>query len=368
MKVVAKVGTSSVTLPDGAIDIRAVAKISHELASLRKAGHDCVLVSSGAVASGAAAYFAGGERPVDPVTLQALSSIGQQRLMRAYDDALGTEGLLAGQVLLAPLDFAERGRYLHARQTLERLFELGVVPIVNENDAIADDEIRFGDNDRLAALVAHLVRADLLVLLTDLPGLYSADPSVDPGATLIEEVRAVDRELEEVAGPSKSGLGRGGMASKLSAARMAARSGVTTLIASAERPEVLPAAVLGERRLGTLFLPHAERMPARKLWIAFAMRARGRLTVDAGAREALTRRSRSLLAAGVVKVEGSFVPEDAVEIAGVEGTVFAKGIARLGSERAGEWLGRRSSELPAGFPDEVVHRDDLVVLEQDRGC
>ncbi len=365
MRVVAKVGTSSVTGPDGAIDERAVEKISGELASLVGGGHSCVLVTSGAVASGAATYFGGRERPGDPVTLQALSAIGQQRLMRAYDDALAAAGLLAGQVLLAPLDFAERSRYLHARQTLERLFELGVVPIVNENDAIADDEIRFGDNDRLAALVAHLVRADLLVLLTDKAGLYSADPSIDPGATLIEEVRAVDRQLEEGAGPPLGEGGRGGMASKLAAARMAARSGVTALIAAAERPDVLPAAVAGERGLGTLFPPHPRRLPARKLWIAFAMRPRGRIVVDEGAREALTRRSTSLLAAGVRRVEGYFVPDDAVEIESEQGAVFAKGICRLGSERAGEWVGRRSAELPAGLPDEVVHRDDLVVLDDN---
>ena len=365
MIVVAKIGTSSVTLSGGGVDEGAVAKLASELARLVERGHRVVVVSSGAVAAGAAVLSGGvpGRGGAgDPVALQALSAIGQHRLMRVYDDALGRVGLVAGQVLLAPTDFDHRGRYLHARDTLRRLLDLNVVPIVNENDAIADDEIRFGDNDRLAALVAHLLQADLLVLLTDTAGLFSADPRVDAGATLIEEVTEIDHELEAVAGGPGSDSARGGMASKLTAAKMASWSGVRTVIAAAERPGVLADAVDGSGRVGTVFPPHGRALSARKLWIAFALRPSGRLVVDEGARRALVERGTSLLPSGVVEVSGRFDADDAVEICGPDGVVFAKGISRMPSSRSPAWLGRRSTELPADMPPEVVHRDDLVVL------
>ncbi len=362
MTVVVKIGTSSVTRGDGLVDVDAVDRLAREVSSLRAIGHRAVLVTSGAVAAGVAALAPAGRRPSDPVTLQALASIGQHRLMRVYDDVFAAAGMVVGQVLLAPVDFAERRRYLHARDTLNRLLELGVVPVVNENDAIADDVISFGDNDTLAALVAHLLRAELLVLLTDLAGLFSADPKLEPAATLIEEVREIDHALEQAAGGPGSEAGRGGMSSKLAAAKMAAWSGVRTVIAAAERPSVLVDAVRGEARVGTIVAPRARSLPARKLWIAFALRPRGRVLVDEGARLAVVERSTSLLAAGVRRVEGAFAVDDAVEIAGPDGVVFAKGIVQLGSDRAGEWVGRRTSELPPGLADEVVHRDDLVVL------
>jgi glutamate 5-kinase len=281
--------------------------------------------------------------------------------MRVYDDALAAEGLLAGQVLLAPLDFTHRQRYLHARDTFSRLLELGVVPIVNENDAVADDELRFGDNDRLAALVAHLLRADLLVLLTDTAGLLSADPRRDGEATLIEEVTEIDHELEQVAGGAASSSSRGGMASKLAAAKMAAWSGSRVVIASARRADVLAGAMAGEPGVGTIFLPRRRTLGARKLWIAFALRPAGRIVVDDGARRAVVERGTSLLPAGVVAVEGEFEAEDAVELVGADRSMFAKGIARLGAARAPEWVGRRTGELADDLPHEVVHRDDLVV-------
>jgi glutamate 5-kinase len=363
MMIVVKIGTSSVTTSDGGIDRVAIAKLARDLASLRHLGHHAVLVTSGAVTAGVAAVAPGLERPTDPVTLQALSAIGQHRLMRVYDDAFAEVGLLAGQVLLAPVDFGLRQRYLHARDTLGRLLELGVTPIVNENDAIADDEIRFGDNDRLAALVAHLMRADMLVLLTDTAGLFSADPRVDEGAALIEEVFEIDHALEQMAGGPGSESARGGMASKLAAAKMAAWSGVRTVIAAADRPEVLEDAITGESNVGTVFLAHRRSLSARKLWIAFARKPAGRIVVDEGARRAVVERHTSLLAAGVLEVEGGFATDDAVEICGPDRVVFAKGIARLGADRASEWLGRRTSELAPDFAGEVVHRDDLVVLD-----
>ena len=359
--VVVKVGSSSVTDAGGRLDEGAVDKLCGEAAELRADGHAVVLVTSGAIAAGWAA-LGGGPRPSDPVRLQALSAVGQHRLMRLYDDAFARHGLHVGQVLLAPLDFAHRQQYLHARQTLSHLLEIGVVPVINENDATSDDEIRFGDNDRLAALVAHLVSADLLVLLTDTAGLFTADPRRDAEASLIEEVVEVDHELEAAAGGPGSVLGSGGMASKLAAAKIAAWSGVSTVIADAARPEVLSAVVEGRPGSGTVFRARNRRLPARKLWIAFAVAPAGTLRVDDGARRALVEAEASLLPAGVVGVEGRFEPDDAVEIAGPDGVVFAKGLARHGAVQVAAWAGKRTSELPEGAVHEVVHRDDLVVL------
>ncbi len=363
MIVVAKIGTSSLTDEEGEIDGVAVAKVCAEVAELRSSGHSVVLVTSGAIAAGLPALGLGGAaRPRDARTLQAVSAVGQSRLMRVYDRLFGGHGLVCGQVLLAPLDFGVRPQYLQARGTIRRLLELGVVPVVNENDAIADDEIRFGDNDRLAALVAHLVDADVLVLLTDAPGLLTADPRLDPSASLIEEIVESDIELGARAGGAGSARGSGGMASKVLAARIAAWSGVRAVIAAADRDGVLAAAVKGEPGVGTVALPRDRRLPARKLWIAFAVGASGVVVVDDGARRALLERKTSLLPAGVVRVEGRFDAEEAVEIADTAGRVFAKGLARVGSVALVAAAGRRTGDLPEGVPHEVVHRDDLVVL------
>jgi glutamate 5-kinase len=361
--VVAKIGTSSITSGAGAIDAGAVHKFCTEAAALRALGHRVVIVTSGAIAAGLPALgYEEGDRPRDAVTLQAASAVGQTRLMRVYEEGLAAHGMVGGQVLLAPLDFMVRQQYLHARATLGRLLDLGVVPIVNENDAIADDEIRFGDNDRLAALVAHLVAADLLVLLTDAPGLLTADPRLDASASLIEEIVEVDQSLEAMAGGTGTTRGSGGMASKLAAAKIAAWSGVKAVIAQASRDGILQAVVAGESGVGTVVHPKSRRLPARKLWIAFAVGSNGTVIVDDGARRVLLERGVSLLAAGVHSVKGSFEVDDAVEIAGLDGKVFAKGLTRLGAHGLREVAGRRTSELPEGVPHEVVHRDDLVVL------
>lgn len=359
--VVVKLGSSTVTTEGGEIDAEVVERLSRDVGALVHEGHHVVVVTSGAIACGWAALGRPGPRPSDPAVLQALSAVGQQRLMRAWQDGLAGVGLLAGQVLLAPLDFGHRRQYLHARATLQHLWDLGVLPVVNENDAVADEEIRFGDNDRLAALVAHLARADLLVLLTDTPGLLTADPRLGDSASLIEEVMEIDQRLMEVAGGPGS-VGSGGMASKLAAARMASRSGVTTVIADGRRPGVIADALEGVPGVGTVCRPSPDRMPARKLWIAFALGASGMLVVDDGARRALVERGRSLLPAGVVESRGRFDPDDAVEIAGVDGAVFAKGLVRYASDRAVEWVGRRSEELSEDLSPVAVHRDDLVVL------
>jgi len=361
--VVAKIGTSSITDSHGDIDGAAVAKFCADVAHLRAAGHRVVAVTSGAIAAGLPAIGLGGDlRPSDAVTLQAVSAIGQSRLMRVYDECFAEHGLVAGQVLLAPLDFGIRQQYLHARGTLERLLDLGVIPVINENDAIADDEIRFGDNDRLSALVSQLLGADLLVLLTDAPGLLTADPRIDAQASLIEEVLEVTADLERVAGGAGSARGSGGMSSKVAAAKMASWSGVRAVIAAASRQGVLADAVAGTAGVGTVVQPRPQRISARKLWIAFALESGGRITVDEGARRALLERGVSLLPAGVTSVAGGFLADQGVEIEGPDGAVFAKGLTRIAAADLAQVAGRRTGDLPEGMVHEVVHRDDLVIV------
>ncbi len=358
MKLVAKLGTSSLTDDSGRIDSSAVDAIAAEVAAVRAAGHEVTLVSSGAIAAGLPA-LGFGRRPADTRTLQAVSAVGQAHLLGEWNRALGIHGLAAGQVLLAPLDFGHRAQYLQARSTLERLCELGVVPVVNENDAIADDEIRFGDNDRIAALVAQLVGAELLVLLTDTPGLMDADPRLNADASLVEEIVEIDRALEAVGSGAGSERGSGGMASKLAAAKMASWSGVRCLIAHAGRAQVLQHAVEGRAGVGTWVQAHDRSLGARKLWIAFALPSAGRVVVDEGAVAALTQRNKSLLPAGVVEVSGTFDAYDAVEVVTTTSEVIAKGIIRADSQASAAAAGRHSSD--AGV-DELIHRDDLVVL------
>jgi glutamate 5-kinase len=361
--VVVKIGSSSVTTGPGGIDPSAIDRLASDVTAVRSTGLRVVVVTSGAIAAGWSALAAGTRRPTDLATLQAASAVGQHRLMQVWSDSLERYGCTAGQVLLAPLDFVHRSQYLHARQTLTRLLELGVVPVVNENDAVADEEIRFGDNDRLAALVAHLVGAELLVLLTDTAGLFTEDPRQTSGGSLIEEVVEIDHELERIAGGPGTPVGSGGMGSKLAAAKIAVWSGIEAVIADASRPGVLQAVVGSTSGVGTRFRPRDRRLPARKLWIAFAIGASGTIVVDAGARRAVVDRGRSLLAAGVVSTRGAFGVDDAVEIEDPDGRVFAKGLVRHAATEVTAWAGRRSDELPEEVSAEVVHRDDLVVLD-----
>jgi glutamate 5-kinase len=356
--VVVKVGTSSLTgrpieADHPAIDLRAMRKLCGEIAEARDAGHRIVLVSSAAIAAGMAKLEIG-ERPRDFETLQALSAVGQIELMRCYEEICRGLGFHCGQVLLAPPDFFDRARYLSARSSIERQLGLGILPVVNENDAVADDAIRFGDNDRIAALVAHLVHADLLVLLTDTDGLLTADPRVDSQASLIEEILVVDREIELLAGGAATTMSQGGMASKLSAAKIASWSGVDALIAAAHRPGVILDAINDSKGVGTRVRARSERLNARKLWIAFALGSAGTITVDDGARRALTAEGGSLLTVGVLAVSGEFLAGSAVEVAGPDGVVFAKGLTSLDSTGLGESIGERSVE--------AIHRDAFVVL------
>jgi len=359
---VVKLGSTSVTTADGSVDTAMIGSICEQIAAMRASSRRVVVVSSGAIAAGWSALGEGRARSNDPAVLQAVSAVGQPRLAHAWMDGLAAQGLVAGQVLLAPLDFVHRQQYLHARQTLDHLLDLGVVPIINENDAVADEEIRFGDNDRLAALVSHLVGADRMVLLTDTPGLLTADPKLVAEASLIEEVVEIDHQLELRAGGPGSPMGSGGMASKLAAAKIATWSGVETVIAEAGRPGVLASVVAGEPGAGTVFRARRRTLPARKLWIAFALGSSGTVVVDDGARTALVEDGRSLLAAGVRSATGAFHPDDAVEVVDSSGAVVAKGLVRYPSARSAEWLGRRSDQLPDDLPRELIHRDDMVVL------
>jgi glutamate 5-kinase len=360
-RVIVKVGTSSLTGELGQVDETMVAELCRQVADVRAQGHQVVIVSSGAVSAGVA-LLGLEQRPADLPTLQALGALGQPRMMETWTRSLAAHHAVAAQVLMVPHDFVNRRQYLQARQTLARLLDLGCVPVVNENDAVANDEIRFGDNDRLSALVAHLVSADVLLLLTDLDGLFTADPRRDPTATLIPHVPADDPILGVVAGGTGSTRGRGGMASKLAAARIASWSGVQAVIARADRADVVAEAVAAVPGIGTTFEANERRLPARKLWIAFASATTGHLVVDDGARQALVERGTSLLPAGVVEVVGQFDEGDTLDVTGRDGKVFARGMAAAEARVLRRTAGRRTQDLPADVAHEAIHRDDLVVL------
>ena len=360
--IVAKIGTSSITDGAGEIDRASIEKFCSEVAALRSQSCRVVVVTSGAIAAGLPELGMGGDRrPSSMETLQAVATVGQSALMGMYREVFSGLGVVAGQVLLVPLDFVIRTQYVHAAATLRKLLDLGVVPVVNENDAVADDEIRWGDNDRLAALVANLVQADLLVLLTDTAGVLTEDPRRNSNASLIEEIVEFDQRLQSRAGGAGTDRGSGGMASKLTAARVASLSGVPTVIADAKRPDVLADAAAGSAGVGTLVRASAERLPARKLWIGFAVGSQGEVAVDSGARAALER-GKSLLAIGVRSVSGTFDAGAPVEVREAGGEVFAKGLARHSSDELRTAAGRRREDLPPGAPHVVVHANDLVVL------
>ena len=348
-RLVVKVGSSSLTTAAGGLDVGRLDALVDVLAAR---GGELVLVSSGAIAAGLAPLGVT-KRPRDLATLQAAASVGQSLLVQRYATAFSRHGRTVGQVLLTADDVVRRSHYRNAQTTLNRLLALGVVPIVNENDAVATDEIRFGDNDRLAALVAHLVRADALVLLSDVDGLYDGDPR-RPTARLVPEVTAA-ADLDGLKfGASGSGLGSGGMASKVSAAAVATTAGIPVLVAAAVSAG---SALRGEG--GTLFAPTGTRSSGRLLWLAHASTPRGRLVLDDGAVAAICERRLSLLPAGVVAVEGSFAAGDPVELVGRDGVAVARGLVAYDAQELPALLGRSTRELGLR---EVVHRDDLVLL------
>jgi glutamate 5-kinase len=358
-RLVVKVGTASLVDSSGTIDDQRLEHLCDEIASARGAGIDVILVSSGAIAAGLG-RLRFPTRPTDIPSLQAAAAVGQGRLLSRYTRLLGDRGIVTAQMLLTRYDFVQRQQYLNARNTLDRLLALGAVPVVNENDTVAVDEIRFGDNDRLAALVANLAAARLLLLLTDADGLHAADPRRNPDAPVIKEIEEITPELERAAGGRGSDLASGGMASKIAAAWVASFSGVGVVVARASEPHVIQRTADGEE-LGSYFHPKPTRISARKLWIAFAQPPTGTVIVDDGARLAVVESKRSLLPVGVTGVKGRFASGDTVDVAASDGVVFARGLVRFASDELEAARGRRSAEV-AGR--EVIHRDQLVVLKQ----
>ncbi|MEV7428531.1 glutamate 5-kinase [Nocardioides sp. NPDC092400] len=360
-RVVVKVGSSSLTTAAGGIDPERVSRLVDVLAAVRARGAEIVLVSSGAIAAGLAPLGLR-TRPRGLAAQQAAASVGQGLLVHRYTEELARHGVVAGQVLLTVHDVTRRAHYRNAHQTLAKLLELGVLPIVNENDTVATTEIRFGDNDRLAALVAHLVHADLLVLLSDVDGLYDAAPSV-PGSRLLGDVVSeADLAAVDIGGTGSAGVGTGGMQTKVEAARIATGAGVPVVLTSADRA----GDALAGDRVGTLFHATGRRRPTRLLWLAHATEPLGSLVLDAGAVRAVVERRASLLAAGVTGVTGTFQAGDPVDVVGPDGVVVGRGLVNFDSEELPDLLGRSSRELAqelgAAYEREVVHRDDLVLV------
>src|SRR5215469_7562634 len=384
-RVVVKVGSSSLTTPDGEIDGDRIGALAAALAARHQGGGQVVLVSSGAIASGLVPLGLS-RRPRDLATQQAAASVGQGLLIARYTAAFARHGIRTGQVLLSADDLMRRTHYRNAQRTLDRLLELGVLPVVNENDTVATDEIRFGDNDRLAALVAHVVRAGALILLSDVDGLYDLDPR-HPGARQISRVGS-RAELDEVTlgrprgpGPEAAAgpgtvtgraarsvrVGTGGMATKVDAALIATEAGIPTVVARADQA----AAALAGEPVGTYFAPHDRRPATRQLWLAHAASARGTLTLDAGAVRAVVVSRASLLPAGITGVDGSFDAGDPVDLSDPDGHVVARGLVNYDATEIPALMGRSTRWLAArkgpGYEREVVHRDDLVILGPGRG-
>ena len=363
-RMVIKIGSSLITSAETGVDPARIDAVAGEIARIR-AGREIVLVTSGAIAAGVA-RLALSERPRSIPEKQAAAAVGQSALMWHYEAAFKRHGIAVGQVLLTAQDIGDRARYLNARNTLLALLRFDVVPVVNENDTVAVEEIKVGDNDNLSALVASLIEADLLVLLTDVDGLYVDDPVRNPGARKIDTVGAVTTEIEALVWTRGSESGVGGMATKLQAAQKAAAAGIPMVIASGREGGTLSRALAGEA-VGTYFAPRADRLTARKRWIAFAVPPQGRLTVDAGALSALTHHGRSLLPSGLVSVDGEFAAGDVVALLGVGGgKEFARGLVNFDADELRRLQGARTLEIEArlGYKavDEVIHRDNLVIL------
>jgi glutamate 5-kinase len=368
-RLVVKVGTGTLTDRAGRFDRENCARLGAELAEAAR-GRRLVVVSSGAVALGAErlGLVRGKGKAWDIPTKQACAAVGQPHLMAAWGEALGAHGVKVAQVLLTAEDLASRKRFLNARRTFEKLLEAGIVPVVNENDTVAVEEIKVGDNDTLAGLVAGCVEAEVVVMLTDVEGLYDRDPS-RPGAALVHEVARVNADVERMAGGAGSEHSVGGMATKVRAARRLSAQGVTTALLSGRRRAALAGLLSGER-VGTVFAPERARLTSRKGWLAAAARGKGTIVVDTGARRALVEQGRSLLPSGVRAVEGQFGVGDPVDIAVDPSRPFARGLAGYGAEEVRRIAGLKTGEIERAlgykYLDEVVHRNDLVVLEAGR--
>lgn len=358
-RIVVKVGSSSLTTAEGGLDPARLDALVDALAARCAAGSQVVLVSSGAIAAGLAPLRLS-RRPRDLATQQAAASVGQLTLAHAYANSFGRYSLTVGQVLLTADDVVRRAHYRNAQRTFSRLLALGAVPVVNENDTVATEEIRFGDNDRLAALVAHLVGADALFLLSDVDALYSGDPR-KPGAVRISEVAsASDVDGVKAGTVGASGLGTGGMASKLAAARLASSAGIPVLLTGAAEAQ----RALSTADVGTAFAATGSRLTARRFWLGYATDANGRLHLDDGAVAAVVGRRRSLLAAGITGVDGDFEAGDVVELVSLAGEVVARGVVGYDSAELPSLIGRKTHDLPEEQRREVVHADDLVPLHR----
>ncbi|SSC22085.1 glutamate 5-kinase, partial [Klenkia terrae] len=362
-RVVVKVGSSSLTTLEHGLDEARLQALVDVLAGLRAAGREVVLVSSGAIGAGLAPLGIGG-RPRDLATAQAAASVGQLRLMRAYADAFAGHGITVGQVLLTADDLTRRGHYRNARQTVDRLLALGVLPVVNENDTVATEEIRFGDNDRLAALVAHLSVADALVLLSDIDAVYDGDPRVGPAARIDTVADPGDLAAVVLGSAARNGVGTGGMATKVEAAFIAAQAGVPVVVTSTTQA----AAALAGEPVGTLFTARGRRPSARQFWLRYASRPRGQVLLDAGAVAAVRDRGASLLAAGITGVAGDFLADDPVELVDPDGTVVARGLVSYDAREMPGLLGRSTGDLEPEHRRPVVHRDEMVLVRAPVGA
>jgi glutamate 5-kinase len=362
--VVVKVGTNVLANSEGMLDRARIESLAAQIQSIRSRGWKVVLVSSGAIGAGVGKLNLG-KRPTDLPHLQACAAVGQTALMQIYQEALAPHGILPAQILLTAGDFDNRARYLNVRNTILTLFEYGSLPIINENDTVAVAEIKFGDNDQLAAMVSNLMRAKLLVLLTNVDGLYSADPGVDPAATLLQTVPEIDAEVAGLAGTTKSQLGTGGMRSKLKAARLATSAGGAVIMANGSQDGILESVFAGES-VGTLFLPQTGATPAWKRWIGLTARPKGLLLIDAGAKTALVQLGKSLLPVGVREVVGEFGKGDLVSICDASGAEFARGLSNYSATEAAKIAGLNSeqmTELLGKVPyPELVHRDNLALM------
>jgi glutamate 5-kinase len=361
--VVVKVGTNVLAGSDGTLEPARLQSLAEQIHRLRATGRKVAVVSSGAIGCGVG-RLALGKRPTDLPHLQACAAVGQAFLMRAWEDALSRHGVPTAQLLLTAGDFDSRSRYLNVRNTILTLFEWGVLPVINENDTVSVAEIKFGDNDHLAAMVTNLLQAPLLVLLSVVDGLCDADPTVDSSAVPIPTVPLIDGHVMEKAGANRSALGSGGMRSKLRAARLATVAGESVILASGKREGVLDA-IFRADPVGTLFLPHSSTLPAWKRWLGYTASPRGRLIVDAGAHRAVQEQGRSLLPIGVVQVVGTFGKGDVVSICDPDGSEFARGLTNYPAATVDRLRGLRTAqiqELLGAVPyEEVVHRDNLVV-------
>jgi glutamate 5-kinase len=362
-RVVVKIGSSSVTRPQGGVDAAGIAALAATVVARRAAGSACVVVSSGAIATGIRPLGLA-RRPRDLATQQAAASVGQGLLVEAYERAFARHDVRVGQILLTADDMVRRAHYRNAERTLTRLLELGVVPVVNENDTVVTDEVRFGDNDRLAALVAHLVHADLLVLLSDVDALYTAPPNRSGARRLPEIHGESDLAGIDLGGVGKAGIGTGGMVTKIDAARLATSAGIPVVLAAA----TAAADALAGEPVGTFFHPTGRRVSSRLLWLAHASSPQGRLMLDDGAVAAVVERRLSLLPAGITSVAGDFSAGDPVDLVDTSGRRVARGLVNYDSVELPMLLGRSTHELAAtlgaAYHREVVHRDDLVLLRR----